>query len=45
MDRGPGIEAQGDPPHALRDSLILLGVLAPLAGLGAGWPTVGLLLL
>jgi CIC family chloride channel protein len=36
VDRGPGIEAQGDTPHALRDSLILLGVLAPLAGLGAG---------
>jgi CIC family chloride channel protein len=36
VDRGPGIEAQGDQPPALRDSLILLSVLAPLAGLGAG---------
>ncbi|MCU0919846.1 MAG: ClC family H(+)/Cl(-) exchange transporter [Burkholderiaceae bacterium] len=36
MDRGPGVEATGGQPTALRDSLILLGVLAPLAGLGTG---------
>jgi CIC family chloride channel protein len=34
--RGTGIEAEDDTPHALRSDLILLGVLAPLAGLGAG---------